>query len=91
MRVGTKELKNKLSYYVRAARAGEHVEITDRGAVVAELRGVTPKSDGDAAALERLAEEGIVSMGSGRAGDFMPVKLRRRGVRASAYVIDDRR
>lgn len=90
MRVGTKELKNRLSHYVRAARGGEIVEITDRGAVVAEIRGVRPTSS-DAAALSRLEAEGIVTRGRGVARDFEPVKLLRRGVRASEYVIEDRR
>lgn len=36
--VGIKELKAKLSEYVRAAHAGETVLITDRGEVVAVLK-----------------------------------------------------
>ena len=35
--VGLRELKNRLSAYVRLVRAGEHVQVTDRGQVVAEL------------------------------------------------------
>jgi len=35
--VGIKELKAKLSEYVRAAKAGETVLVTDRGEVVAAL------------------------------------------------------
>lgn len=35
--VGIKELKNKLSEYVRMAAAGERVLVTDRDRVVAEL------------------------------------------------------
>ena len=35
--VGLRELKNRLSEYVRLVRAGEHVQITDRGQVVADL------------------------------------------------------
>jgi antitoxin (DNA-binding transcriptional repressor) of toxin-antitoxin stability system len=36
--VGIRELKNKLSHYVRLVEAGESVLVTDRGTVVAELR-----------------------------------------------------
>lgn len=36
--VGLKALKNNLSKFVRAAAAGEVVQITDRDRVVAELR-----------------------------------------------------
>lgn len=35
--VGLRELKNRLSAYVRQVRAGEGVLVTDRGQVVAEL------------------------------------------------------
>lgn len=43
--VGIKELKNKLSEYVKLAKAGEVVLVTDRGDVVAELRAPTPWKD----------------------------------------------
>jgi len=36
--VGIRELKNKLSYFLRLVGAGESVLVTDRGTVVAELR-----------------------------------------------------
>lgn len=36
-RVGIRELKNRLSEYLRHARAGETILVTDRGEVVAEL------------------------------------------------------
>ena len=35
--VGIKALKNNLSEYIRAAEAGETVQVTDRGRVVAEI------------------------------------------------------
>ena len=47
-RVGIKNLKNSLSSYIRQARKGVRVLVTDRGEVVAELcrprRDVTPDS-----------------------------------------------
>ena len=43
--VGIKELKNKLSEYVKLVKAGEVVLVTDRGDVVAELRAPTPWKD----------------------------------------------
>ena len=36
--VGLKILKNKLAEYVRLAESGEHILVTDRDRVVAELR-----------------------------------------------------
>ena len=35
--VGLRELKNRLSEYIRDVRAGEGILVTDRGQVVAEL------------------------------------------------------
>jgi prevent-host-death family protein len=35
--VGIRELKNRLSHYVRQARAGQEIVVTDRGERVAEL------------------------------------------------------
>ena len=35
--VGIRELKNRLSHYVRKAESGDVVLVTDRGSVVAEL------------------------------------------------------
>ena len=37
--VGIREFKDRLSEYVRMARQGEDILLTDRGEVVAELRG----------------------------------------------------
>lgn len=36
--VGVRELRNNLSEYLRAVKAGDRVLITDRGQVIAELR-----------------------------------------------------
>lgn len=36
--VGVRDLKNRLSEYLRLVRGGESVLVTDRGVVIAELR-----------------------------------------------------
>ena len=63
--VGIRELKNRLSEYVRLVRAGEVVMGTDRGEVVAELR--PPGRGGEAASrypgLEEMARRGQVRLG----------------------------
>ena len=43
--VGIRELKNRLSEYIRLVREGEVVMVTDRGEVVAELRPPEPGSE----------------------------------------------
>ena len=41
--VGVRELKNRLSEYLRLVRNGEEILVTDRGEVVAELRQPSPR------------------------------------------------
>ncbi len=59
--VGIRELKSKLSAYLRQVRDGELVVVTDRGAPVAEIR---PSGDSEGpteyALLNRLIREGHV-------------------------------
>jgi antitoxin (DNA-binding transcriptional repressor) of toxin-antitoxin stability system len=55
--VGLKELKNRLSEYVRIAASGERVLVTDRDRVVAELiapQAGTPETAADAALAEAV-------------------------------------
>lgn len=63
--VGIRELKNRLSEYVREARSGEGVLVTDRGEVVAELISSQGNSRQDvASALQSLARRGRVTPGA---------------------------
>jgi len=78
--VNLRELKNRLSGYVREVRAGEVILVTDRGEVVAELRPplggaqVVTRLD---AILARLAQEGKVRIGLPNAAEaYAPSKLR---------------
>ena len=63
--VGVKQLKARLSEYLRHVRAGETILITDREEVVAELRPAarrqprTPDSIGEL--LDSLAERGDIT------------------------------
>lgn len=63
--VGLRELKNRLSEYVREVRSGEPVLVTDRGEVVAEL--IPPGQGGDQrsvpSVLMALARRGQVTLG----------------------------
>ncbi len=63
--VAIKELKNKLSAYLRDVAQGEIVLVTDRGRVVAELRqpSYTGIAGPEESALERLAKEGFLERG----------------------------
>jgi antitoxin (DNA-binding transcriptional repressor) of toxin-antitoxin stability system len=59
--VGIKQLKNRLSEYLRLVSHGETVLITDRERVVAELRGPSSRSLNVATAhLADLVDKGLV-------------------------------
>jgi antitoxin (DNA-binding transcriptional repressor) of toxin-antitoxin stability system len=62
--VGVKELKAHLSAYLRMARSGELILVSDRNEVVAELgpvRHQLPQSGSVDATLDRLAQQGHVT------------------------------
>jgi len=62
--IGVKELKARLSEYLRAVKAGETVLVTDRDQVVAELRPVRPRTaphDTVEQLLDALAQSGEIS------------------------------
>ena len=63
--VAVKELKNRLSTYLREVRSGEIVLVTDRGQVVAEVRQPSAGTPLTAYhnAVERLCAEGLLVAG----------------------------
>jgi prevent-host-death family protein len=92
--VGVRELKNRLSEYLRDVRAGERVLVTDRGEVVAEL---TPPGQGVhesdvPAALATLARRGLATLGAPGDRSLYP-RLARRGRRrlTALQLLDEER
>jgi antitoxin (DNA-binding transcriptional repressor) of toxin-antitoxin stability system len=79
--VGVRELKNRLSEYLRQVRAGEAVLVTDRGEVIAELgapgHGVTDAAV--PAGLAALARRGAATLGAPGGAKLYPALPRRRG------------
>ena len=55
--VGIRKLKNGLSAYIREAKAGSVILVTDRGEIVAELR--SPEKEYHQINRERLKQEWI--------------------------------
>ena len=89
MNVGTKELKNRLSHYLRRVRAGEVIRVTDRDVVIAEIRKAPQVADAEHVFLRELEAEGAIALGGGKLDDFEPVRL--RGQPLSREILDDRR
>ena len=72
--VGIRELKARLSSYVRRVRRGEVIHVTDRGEVVAELRPPSPAQSVpvELAGLHELASRGMVRLGKSNRGMRYP-------------------
>ncbi|MCC6196060.1 MAG: type II toxin-antitoxin system prevent-host-death family antitoxin [Burkholderiales bacterium] len=94
--VGVRDLKNKLSEYLRRVRSGERVLVTDRGEVVAEL---LPPGQGQQrdpsmpAGLQALVRQGLLTPGTPtRANPYRALRRtpgeRRRSV---AQLLDEER
>ena len=91
--VGLRELKNRLSEYVRDVRSGERVLVTDRGDVVAELTPPGPIGDETTAppALMALAKAGRLTPGAENAPSAYPRLTRILKHRRAAELLDEER
>ena len=92
--VGVRELKNRLSEYLRHVRAGEGVLITDRGEVVAELAlpGEATADSSMPPGLIALARQGLVTLGGQSDSELYPALPRiLRGKKRMAELLDDER
>ena len=90
--VGIKELKNRLTHYMRLARAGEEIIVTDRDKPIALIQKIEminqPRSE--EAILARLASEGSITLAKkGALTRFKPVRIKGRS--ASEMIAEDRR
>jgi antitoxin (DNA-binding transcriptional repressor) of toxin-antitoxin stability system len=92
--VGVRELKNRLSEYIRQVRSGEGVLVTDRGQVVAELTapGAGAADSSLPAGLLALARRNGVVLGAPNKADLYPALPRsRRRKRTVAELLEAER
>jgi len=88
VRVGTRELKNKLSEYIRRVKKGQTVVITERGAVVAELN---PPRQTVEERIWAMVDAGLADWNGKKLKPHTPVIINRSGKLMSDIVIEDRR
>ena len=62
-RVGIRQFRDRLTFYLKKVRAGQSVVILDRGMPLARLSPVRPPEE---ASVWRLAEEGLVEWDGGK-------------------------
>jgi len=92
--VGIRELKDRLSEYMRTVRSGESLLVTDRGEVIAEVSppGHRQVDDSVPAGLLALARRGIATLGaSGDAAVYKALPRKRRGKRTAAQLLGEER
>jgi antitoxin (DNA-binding transcriptional repressor) of toxin-antitoxin stability system len=90
--VGVRELKNRLSQYLRMVRHGEDLLVTDRGEVVAELRRPgSHRTDYGHPVLEDLARKGAVRLGAPNDPSLYPALSRLLQRRQIAKLLDEER
>jgi prevent-host-death family protein len=85
---GIKDLKNRLSYYLREVKRGEKILITKRDQVIATISPVDRREEDSR--LLSLVKEGFASWKGGKpTGSHRPVKIKGKAV--SEIVLEDRR
>jgi prevent-host-death family protein len=88
--VGIKDLKNRLSYYLREVKKGEKILITERDQVIAAILPVE-RGEEDSRLLSLVKEGfGFATWKGGKpTGSRHPVKI--KGKTVSEIVLEDRR
>jgi prevent-host-death family protein len=90
--VGVKELKNRLTHYLRRTKKGEEVIITERGTPIALIQPIrsADKAVSLEARLARLAAQGVVALPTRK--PLSRVRLVKvSGEPISKNVVEDRR
>jgi prevent-host-death family protein len=85
--VGTRELKNRLSEYLRRVKAGETVIITERGKPVGQI---LPIQDSLVNRLKKLAEAGVLEWNGQSILPYQPNATNRGKHLLSDLVVEDR-
>ena len=90
LQVGIRELKARLSHYLRRVREGEEVVITDRGKPVGRLLPFVETEDLEAR-IQELCLTGRIAWSGKRPGPRKPVaRMRGPGVGVSDTIVEDR-
>ena len=87
MRVGTRELKSKLSEYLRRVKAGETIIVTERGKTIGQIVPVRPTLE---KRLQALVESGIAEWNGEKYRPKKPVARNRSSKQLSDLIIEDR-
>ena len=85
--MGVRELKNRLSEFLRRVAEGERITVTDRGRPIAVLSPAESTTDDD---IRRMVREGLATWGGAKPKGATK-RIRVRGKPISDSVLEDRR
>ncbi len=85
--VGVRELKSRLSEYLRRVRTGQIIVITDRGQPVGRI---VPAAQPLEARLQAMVEAGLVSWSGKKLGPISPVARVRGEGSVADLLVEDR-
>ena len=87
MRVGTRELKNKLSEYLRRVKAGETITVTEHGKVIGQIIPVKPTVE---ERLQSMVAAGQVEWNGQKLNPYQPTAVNKGDRLLSDLVVEDR-
>lgn len=85
---GVRELKARLSHFIRSVKEGESVVVTEHGTPVARI--VPFSAEKITERLGMLKEQGLIAWGGGRLAPHVPVTLARAEGSVADLLLDDR-
>jgi prevent-host-death family protein len=88
IRVGTRELRNKFSEYLRRVKKGETIIVTERGKVVAQLGPARPSVE---ERIWAMVDAGLADWNGEKPKPHKPKIINKSGRLISDMVVEDRR
>lgn len=86
-RVGTRELKSRLSEYLRRVKAGETITVTERGKVIGQIIPVRQSLE---QRLQALLDAGIADWNGHKLPPYQPKAVNPGERQVSDIVVEDR-
>jgi len=87
IRVGIRELKSKLSEYLRRVKAGETIIVTERGKTIGQIVPVKPTLEEK---LMAMVDAGLAEWNGQKLEPYTPVAVNRGPRQLSDLVVEDR-
>ena len=88
LRVGTRELKNKLSEYLRRVKAGETIIVTEHGKSIGQIVPIKPTVE---ERLRMMVSAGQIEWNGEKLKPYQPVAVNKSDHQLSDLLVEDRR